>query len=62
MPGARYFVTMCVQDRASVRMDPAHFLRLRVAIEELSVAGDWRLLAAVVMPDHLHGLFTLGER
>lgn len=31
-------------------------------MNELIVAGDWRLLAGVVMPDHVHVLFTLGER
>ncbi len=31
-------------------------------MNELTLAGDWQLLAATVMPDHIHVLFTLGER
>lgn len=62
LPGARYFVTVCVQGRASVLMTDSHLPRVRAAFDELSEAGDWRLLAGVVMPDHLHVLFTLGDR
>lgn len=31
-------------------------------MNDMSLAGDWQLLAATVMPDHVHVLFTLGER
>lgn len=36
--------------------------RILAAMDELTLAGDWQLLAATVMPDHVHILFTLGER
>ena len=60
--GARYFVTACVQHREPVLMADAQLKRIFSTFAELAAAGDWRLLAAGVMPDHLHVLFTLGER
>lgn len=62
LPGARYFVTACVQGRAPVLMADAQLRRMQTALSELSSSGDWRLLAGVVMPDHVHVLFSLGER
>lgn len=62
LPGARYFVTACVQGREPVLMVDVQLKRVLAGMDELTLAGDWRLLAASVMPDHVHVLFTLGER
>ncbi|CAM2916468.1 transposase [Rariglobus hedericola] len=62
VPGARYFITACVAGRESVLAGDAPLKRVLAGINELTLAGDWRLLAATVMPDHVHILFTLGER
>ncbi|MEN9841734.1 MAG: hypothetical protein RL376_1534 [Verrucomicrobiota bacterium] len=62
LPGACYFVTACVQGREPVLTGEVQERRLRSALHELSAAGDWHLLAGVVMPDHLHVLFKLGDR
>jgi putative transposase len=62
IPGARYFVTACVQGRKPALTGDAHLQRVLSGMKELTSAGDWRLLAAAVMPDHLHVLFTLGKR
>ena len=60
--GSRYFVTACVQRRERVLTANAHLKRVFSVFAELAAAGDWRLLAAGVMPDHFHVLFTLGDR
>jgi REP element-mobilizing transposase RayT len=43
-------------------MEHEHLPRVRAALNEWSETGDWRLLAGVVMPDHVHVLFSLGDR
>ena len=35
---------------------------IRKSLDTLHVAGDFRLIAATVMPDHIHVLGTLGHR
>ncbi len=62
LPGARYFVTACIRVRCPVFSDEVHAQRVRAAVHDLHEAGDWRLLAGTIMPDHVHVLFTLGER
>jgi len=62
MPGARYFVTACVQGRETVLTGDEQLKRVGTAMNELTLAADWRLLAASIMPDHVHVLFALGER
>ena len=46
-----YFVTICVEDRQSVLANDAAFDSLKTAIAKLR---HWRVLAAMLMPDHLH--------
>jgi putative transposase len=46
-----YFVTMCVDDRKAVLANPSAFLAFKKAALRLTY---WRVLAAVLMPDHLH--------
>ena len=62
IPGTRYFLTLCTQGRESVLTAPEHAERLLAAWRVLHEAGDLTLLAATVMPDHLHALFVLGDR
>ncbi len=46
-----YFVTMCVEHRQSVLANDATFDAFKTAAGKLQ---HWRVLAAMVMPDHLH--------
>jgi putative transposase len=46
-----YFVTMCVEDRQSVLANEPAFNAFKTAIAKLQ---RWRVLAAMLMPDHLH--------
>lgn len=62
LPGARYFLTLCTQDRASVLTQAKAAVDVRAALHTLQSHGDAEVLAASLMPDHLHVLFTLGAR
>jgi REP element-mobilizing transposase RayT len=46
-----YFVTICVADRKPVLANKEAFNAFKLAASKLE---DWRVLAAVLMPDHLH--------
>jgi REP element-mobilizing transposase RayT len=46
-----YFITICVADRKSVLANNAAFSAFKRAVARLR---HWKVLAAVVMPDHLH--------
>jgi len=62
MPSTRYFLTLCVRGREPVLTEPSCAERLVTAWRELQESGDLTLLAATVMPDHVHTLFILGDR
>jgi putative transposase len=60
LPGATYFFTVCLQDRAStVLTDHIDLLRFAYAktIGEMPVICH----AMVILPDHLHAIWTLPE-
>jgi putative transposase len=46
-----YFVTICVEDRQAVLANDAAFNAFKTAIGKMQ---RWRVLAAILMPDHLH--------
>ena len=46
-----YFVTLCVQDRRKVLANAEMFDAIRRTIPQLC---KWHVLAAVIMPDHVH--------
>ncbi len=59
--GARYFITLVTKARKSWLRSPEH---ARLAIEALRAwheRDDGRILAATVMPDHVHVLLELGK-
>jgi REP element-mobilizing transposase RayT len=53
-----YFVTICVADRKPVLANEAVFRALRIAIAKLR---RWTVLAAILMPDHLHVIVSPSE-
>lgn len=62
IPGARYFVTICEQNRKPVFVT-AHQLSTMVNITHRIITGaDATLIGACAMPDHLHLVFELGNR
>lgn len=58
--GASYFLTWCTHDRLAVLTTPTVQTTLRTAISNLDQSRDADLLAATIMPDHVHLLITLG--
>ncbi len=62
LPGCRYFVTAVTQDRKPAFSDSATAQHLCGTFNQLHAAGDFVLLAATIMPDHVHLLFELGAR
>ena len=46
-----YFITICVADRKPVLANKKAFQAFTVAVSKLK---DWRVLAAILMPDHIH--------
>lgn len=46
-----YFVTICVADRKRVLANDRAFVAFKIAASKLT---HWEVLAAVLMPDHLH--------
>ena len=61
-PGARYFVTCCVVRPSQILTTPACAAGLIETIRCLDADGDVALHCATIMPDHVHLLFTLGNR
>ena len=62
IPGAQYFLTLCTKDRAPVFTSKTEAQRGISALGQLKEAGDIDLLAATVMPDHVHLLFALSGK
>jgi len=54
-----YFVTICVKDRKQVLANEPAFNALKNAAAKLR---EWRVLAAILMPDHLHVVVAPSER
>jgi putative transposase len=62
VPGACYFLTWCTRNRAGTLTTPAVRATICTTIASLDESGDGMLLAATIMPDHVHLLLTLGAR
>jgi REP element-mobilizing transposase RayT len=60
-PGQEYLVTTVTSGRRPYFIDFATALPVIQALEPASSAGDARWLAWVLMPDHFHGLISLGQ-
>jgi REP element-mobilizing transposase RayT len=60
--GTDYFATLCTQGRSPVLTRNATAERLLGVLGKMDSEVDIHLLAATIMPDHVHLLFTLGER
>ena len=60
IPGAIYFVTFCTKDRRPVLSVPNVIASILGILRSMGTTQDIGLIAACVMPDHLHLLFALG--
>jgi putative transposase len=61
VPHARYFLTFCAQDRAPVLASESAAPAIAATLRALH-GTDFELLAATLLPDHVHLLFALGPR
>lgn len=60
IPGGTYFFTVNLHDR-SARYLTENIHHLRAAWRDVMVSKPFETLAAVVLPDHMHMLWTLPE-
>ncbi|HWA28670.1 MAG TPA: transposase [Lacunisphaera sp.] len=60
--GACYFLTWCTRNRVRILSEPAVSSTASDAIARLDQTHDGVVLAATIMPDHIHVLLTLGGR
>ena len=60
--GANYFVTFCTQSRRPVLVEHSNATVLMGVLRLVHESHDIELIAASVMPDHVHLLFALGSR
>ena len=58
IPGGTYFFTVALADRQS-DMLTAHVADLRIAFRAARIARPFALDAMVVLPDHIHAIWTL---
>jgi len=59
VPGGTYFLTVATYRRRPLLTDPNNLRRLRQAIREVKRDQPFEVLAAVVLPDHLHFVWSL---
>jgi putative transposase len=60
--GGCYFLTWCTRNRTKALVAPGVHATTRAAIAGLETSHDGTVLAATIMPDHVHLLLMLGER
>jgi putative transposase len=60
-PGATYFFTLVTQGRRPLFTQPGNIEWLRSTFARVKSAHPFRIDAIVVLPDHLHCLWTLPE-
>jgi putative transposase len=60
VPGATYFFTVTLADRRLALLTD-HIEPLRTAFRETRLRHSFTIEAIVVLPDHLHAIWTLPE-
>ena len=61
VPGASYFFTLITQQRQRLFMDQANLTRWHGAVSKVQRARPFAIEAEVIMPDHVHMIWTLPE-
>jgi putative transposase len=59
--GGTYFFTLCTYDRRPIFSDASMIEHLRGAVRSVQLEQPFELVAAVVLPDHVHWLWTMPE-
>ena len=58
-PGGIFFLTIVTNDRKPIFSEPSHIDRLRIALRRVKAELPFQISAAVVLPDHIHFLWSL---
>lgn len=59
VPGGTFFLTLVTYQRTPIFSNPENISRLRSALKTMRAEMPFEVTAAVVLPDHLHFLWTL---
>ncbi len=59
--GGTFFFTLVTQGRREIFRDAGNVQRLRQAVREVKEQWPFEVVAGVVLPDHLHFMWTLPE-
>ena len=59
LPGGTFFLTLVTLNRAPLFADPENVARLRAAVAATKAERPFEVSAAVVLPDHMHFIWTL---
>ena len=59
VPGGQFFLTLVTERRAPIFAEVPNVERLRVAVASTIALRPFALLAAVILPDHLHWIIEL---
>jgi len=59
VPGGSYFFTVVTERRRKIFSDDAHVDLLRLAFQQVMAKLPFKIDAAVILPDHLHCIWTL---
>jgi putative transposase len=62
VPGATWFFTVALAERKGNRLLLDKIDNLRAAIRSVQVAHPFRIDALVILPEHLHCIWTLPPR
>lgn len=55
-------MTICTEGRKRGLDKASEGHKLLENVQQMEVSGDWNLICATIMPDHIHMLITLGTR
>jgi putative transposase len=61
VPGGTFFFTLCTYRRKPLFRLPANVERLRDAVKTVKAQWPFEIIAAVILPDHLHWIWALPE-
>ena len=59
IPGGTYFFTVVTYQRRPILVDPFARECLRIAITEIQAKSPFQIVSIVLLPDHLHCVWTL---
>ena len=62
IPNSRYFITLCTERRKQDLTKDLIATEIISTLRQQQVEGDFDLMCATVMPDHIHLLMRLGNR